>query len=111
MDIFYVQGHLFFHTISRKVQFHTVAPVLDRKKDTLLGETRAVVALYQSRGFNIADLHTDMEFGCIRNDVLPTRLKVTAANDHVGEIERSIRTIKERTRTTIHGLPFERLPN
>jgi len=110
MDIFYVQGHLFFHTISRKVQFRTVAPVLDRKKDTLLRETRAVVALYQSRGFNIPDLHTDMEFGCIRNDVLPTRLNVTAADDHVGEVERSIRTIKERTRTTIHGLPFKRLP-
>jgi len=31
-------------------------------------------------------------------------------DDHVGEVERSIRTIKERTRTTIHGLPFKRLP-
>ena len=51
-----------------------------------------------------------MEFGCIRNDVLPTRLNVTAADDHVGEVKRSIRTIKERTRTTIHGLPFKRLP-
>jgi hypothetical protein len=79
MDIFYVQGHLFFHTISRKVQFRTVAPVRDRTKDTLLRETRAVLALYQSRGFNIPDLHTDIEFGCIRNDVLPTQLNVTAA--------------------------------
>jgi hypothetical protein len=110
MDIFYVQGHLFFHTISRKVQFRTVASVLDRKKDTLLRETRAVLALYQSRDFNIRDLHNNMEFGCIRNDVLPTRLNVTAADDHVGEVERSIRTIKERTRTTIHGLPFKRFP-
>jgi len=96
--------------ISRKAQFRTVATVLDRKKDTLLRATRAVVALYQSRGFNIPDLHTDMEFGCIRNDVLPTRLNVTAADDHVGEVERSIRTIKEFTRTTIHGLPFKRFP-
>jgi hypothetical protein len=53
MDIFYVQGHLFFHTISRKVQFRTFAPVLDRKKETLLRETRAVLALYQSRAFNM----------------------------------------------------------
>jgi len=112
-----VHGHflrprslIYIHTISRKVQFRTVAPVLDRTKDTLLRETKAAVALYQSRGFNIPDLHTDMEFGGIRNNVLPTRLNVTAANDHVGEVERSIRTIKERTRTTIHGLPFKRLP-
>jgi hypothetical protein len=84
--------------------------VLDRKKDTLVRETRAVFALYQSRGFNIPDLHTNMEFGCIRNNVLPTRLKVTAADDHVGEVKRSIRTIEERTRTTIHVLPFKRFP-
>jgi hypothetical protein len=36
VDIFYVQGHPFFHTISRKVQFRTVAPVLNRNKATLL---------------------------------------------------------------------------
>jgi len=51
-----------------------------------------------------------MEFECIRNDVLPSRLNVTAADDHVGEVERSIRTMKERARTIIHGLPFKRLP-
>jgi len=68
------------------------------------------MAMYKSRGFNISDLHADMEFDCIRNDVLPSRLNVTAADDHVGEVERSIRTMKERARTTIHGLPFKRLP-
>jgi len=36
MDIFYVRGHPFFHTISRKVQFRTIAPVLNRNKATLL---------------------------------------------------------------------------
>jgi hypothetical protein len=110
MDNFYVQGHPFFHTISRKVQFRTVAPVLNRNKATLLREIKPVMAMYKSRGFNISDLHADMEFECIRNDVLPSRLNVTAANDHVGKVERSIRTMKERARTTIHGLPFKRLP-
>jgi hypothetical protein len=66
--------------------------------------------MYKSRGFNISDLHADKEFECIRNDVLPSRLNITAANDHVGEVEQSIRTMKERARTAIHGLPFKRLP-
>jgi len=110
MDIFYVQGHPFFHTISRKVQFRTVAPVLNRNKATLLREIKPVMAMHKSRGFNIFDLHANMEFECIRNDVLPSRLNVTAADDHVGEVEQSIRTMKERARTTIHGLPFKRLP-
>jgi len=42
--------------------------------------------------------------------VLPSQLDVPAADDHVGEVERSVRTMKECTRTTIHGLPFKRLP-
>ena len=102
MDNFYVQGHPFFHTISRKVQFRTIAPVLNRNKP--------VLAMYKSRGFNILDLHPNMEFECIRNNILPSRLNVTAAANHAGKVERSIRTKKERVRTTIHGLPFKRLP-
>jgi len=110
MDIFYVQGHPFFHTISHKVQFRTVAPVLNRNKATLLREIKLVLAMYKSRGFNISDLHANMEFECIRNDVLPSRLNVTANDDHVGEVKQSIWTMKERARTTIHGLPFKRFP-
>ena len=59
MDIFYVQGHPFFHTISRKVQFRTVAPDLNRNKATLLRESKPAMAMYKSRGFNISDLHAD----------------------------------------------------
>jgi hypothetical protein len=66
--------------------------------------------MYNSRGFNISDLHANMEFECIQNNVLPSRLNVTAADNHVGEVELSIRTMKERARTTIHGLPFKRPP-
>jgi hypothetical protein len=31
-------------------------------------------------------------------------------DSHVGEVERSVRTIKDRLRTGVHGLPFKRLP-
>jgi hypothetical protein len=31
-------------------------------------------------------------------------------HSHVGEVERSIRTIKERLRACVHGLPFKRVP-
>jgi len=51
-----------------------------------------------------------MEFECIRNDVLPSQLDVPTTNDHIGEVERSVPTMKEHTRATIHGLPFKRLP-
>ena len=43
-------------------------------------------------------INTDNEFECIKNDTLPTNLNAVAAEGHVGEIEGSIRTMKEGTR-------------
>ena len=56
------------------------------------------------------DVHADNEFECARAALLPIGLNVVPADSHVGEIERSIRTIKERLRSCAHGLPFTRLP-
>jgi hypothetical protein len=73
-------------------------------------ETLAAVNMYEARGFNVIRLEADQEFKCITEDVLPINLNVADADDHVHEVERSIRTIKERTRCTVQGLPFRRLP-
>jgi hypothetical protein len=73
-------------------------------------ETRAIVGMYEGQGFNVTRLEADQEFKCITNGVIPTILNVADVDDHVHEVERSIRTIKERTRYTVQGLPFRRMP-
>jgi Reverse transcriptase (RNA-dependent DNA polymerase) len=110
IDFLFVQGHPFFHTISRDLQFRTIAAVPDRKHSTILTELQAVIKLYAVRGFIVCDIHADTEFECIRADVLPIHLDVVPADDHVGEVERSNRTVKERARACVHGLPFRRIP-
>lgn len=110
IDFFFVQGHAFLHTVSRDIQFRTVSHVPDRKHATILQEVLAVIKLYHSRGFRVRDVHVDNEFACIRDDIYPIHLNVVAADSHVGEVERSIRTVKERLRACVHGLPFKRLP-
>lgn len=109
-DFFYVQGLPFFHSISRGIGYRTVRPVSDRSRATILAETQHAVHLYQARGFTAHDLHADHEFECIRHSLLPIALDVVAPDSHVGEIERSIETVKGRLRSAIHGLPFKRLP-
>ena len=32
--------------------------------------------------------------------------EIYAANEHVGQIERGIRVVKERTRCTVHSIPY-----
>ena len=109
-DNFYVQGLIFCHTISRHINFRTVAAIANRRKTTLEQELKDVFHLYKSRGFEVADLHADNEFAPLQNSIRPVIANIVAADDHVGQVERSIRTIKERVRSTVHGLPFRRYP-
>ncbi|KAI2510045.1 Reverse transcriptase (RNA-dependent DNA polymerase) [Fragilaria crotonensis] len=110
-DFFFVQGLPFFHTISRGIGFRTADPVPDRTKTTILTKLRNIIKRYTARGLTICDIHGDNELECTRtSSLLPIALNVVPADSHVGEIERSIRTVKERLRSCAHGLPFKRLP-
>jgi hypothetical protein len=110
VDFFFVQGMVFLHSISRKIGFRTMAQVPNRSKAIILREIQSVIRLYHARSLIVRDIHADNEFECIRADILPIDMHVVPADSHVGEIERSIRTLKERIRSTVHGLPFKRLP-
>ena len=69
-----------------------------------------MIRLYTDRGFNVVDVHADQVFTCMRDSLQPMHLNLVPADSHVGEVERSIRTIKKRVRSCAHGLPFRRLP-
>ena len=62
---------------------------------------KRVINLYNVRGVHVNQINTDNKFECIKNDILPTNLNVVVAEELVGEIERSIRTMKEETRCDI----------
>jgi hypothetical protein len=87
-----------------------VAPITDRKFTTLLREVKAALTLYHARGLVVCDIHSDSEFACIRDAIRPVEMNIVPPDSHVGDVERSIRTIKERLRSCVHGLPYKRLP-
>ena len=87
-----------------------MAPIPDRTFATLLREVTAVLNLYHARGLIVRDVHADHEFAGLRDALRPVAMNIVAPDSHVGEVERSIRTIKERLRACVHGLPFKRLP-
>ena len=63
------------------------------------------------RGLEVTQLSTDNDFTCIEEEVKPVRLNVVAAKKHVGDIESSMRTVKECTRCHIHRNQYERYPH
>jgi hypothetical protein len=104
----YINNNPFLHTISQKLQFRTIAPVMSRSKNTMLRELGAVIRTYRQRGFDVKNINGDHEFECIKDNMLPIDMGIVDKDDHVPEVEQSIRAIKERVRCTIAGLPLKK---
>jgi hypothetical protein len=52
----------------------------------------------------------DMEFEKLKDKLPNVTINTTAAREHVGEIPRKIRVVKERARSTMSILPYKLLP-
>jgi hypothetical protein len=66
--------------------------------------------VYRRAGFNVRTILMDGEFEKLKN-ILPTvECNTMVAKEHVSKAERSIRTVKERTRGLIGTLPFDNIP-
>ena len=71
---------------------------------------KKTINVYHNRGIQVHNLNTDNEFECIQHDILPVQLDVVAAEEHVGDVEKSIQTVKEGTRCDIQRLPYTHYP-
>jgi hypothetical protein len=111
-DIMFVGGISFLITTSRNIQFTTVEKVECKKETVLVKGIMKVVNLYQRRGFIVNICLMDNEFEKMRAPLLEkgVALNICGPNEHVPEIERKIRTVKERVRGVITTLPFKSLP-
>jgi len=63
-------------------------------------------------GFHVRNILADGGFECIRNNLanMGISLNISSRNEHVPEVERYIRTIKERVRVIAVSLPFKKYP-
>ena len=110
MDFCYVNGSPFFHTITDDICYRTTHACKSSSKAQILLSLRKVQTKYHRRGFNIMDYHGDNEFQKVEEDLLPAMLNIRAAGQHTEKAERSIHTIKERTRSMVHSTPYQRMP-
>ena len=109
VDVMFVNRIPFLVSISRHIRFGTVELLLSRTSDALLDGIRRIADVYSRRGFQITRVHGDPEFEPLR-DALPMHLECCNEDEHVPEIERHIRTIKERARCAVANCPFRFWP-
>jgi hypothetical protein len=113
IDIFVVNGHIFFMTNSRKICLTTITHLINHKVCEVWAVMYKIYQMYMLCRFHIVEIAGEREFAWITDQVasLPTTpiLNLAAASKHVGLVERNIRFLKEKTCLIRHSLPFERI--
>ena len=98
-DVMFVCGMPFFITLSRDIRFVTVQYRPRRTAALLCNALKETIKLYKRAGFVVQTCIMDNEFEPLSSLLLDTvTINTTAKNEHVGEIERMIRTIKGKCR-------------
>ena len=112
-DIMYVQGIMFFVSVSKHIKFTTEEIIDNRSAKTLFKCLQNIQKVYKMRDFNIKCAMMDPEFQTLDTELrgIGILLNTTSAKEHVPEIERQIRVIKERVRCAWQKLPYEYKPN
>jgi hypothetical protein len=111
-DLMYVNRIVFLVTVSQKIRFGTTERLLSRNSDVVGKALITVMLFYRQRGFRVKECHGDGEFEALRAKIADAgaALNVTSEAEHVPEIERYIRTVKERARGAYNTVPFKKLP-
>ena len=112
MDIMFINRIPFLVSKSRKMLFSTAEMLYNRQAKVIAKAIKNILSYYSTRGFQIEIAIMDGEFEVLRGELadLNIYLQATARDEHVGDIERHIRTIKERCRAVFNTLPFLYLP-
>ena len=111
VDIFYIGGLTFLLSVSRNLNMYMVSHVASRKVSVLKDAISSQVSTYKSKGFVVKYILIDNESAVTTaipyiNDMGIT-VNQTARNEHVPEVERAGRTLKERVRAVWNTLPYK----
>jgi len=98
IDIMAINKIPFMVSTSRNIHFRTAKIICDKTKWTLMKSIQQIMWAYHARGFHVTTILADRGFECIRNSLAEMGISLNTAsrNKHVPEVERYIRTVKER---------------
>jgi hypothetical protein len=110
VDAMFVNGIPFLLSMARGLNLVTAEHMPTRTAKQLAAGIVRVMDLYSRGGFQVGMVLMDNEFEKLRNLVPVLAVNMTAAKEHVPEVERRIRLIKERCRGILNTLPFKKMP-
>ena len=110
-DVMHVNGIPFFITQSRHIHFGTMDVLPSLQAKDIGTALRCVVNIYARGGFQVTMALMDGAFAGLHDvcNQLQIKLNTTSRDEHVGDVERYICTVKERMRGISNTIPFKRL--
>ncbi len=110
-DVMFVNSILFLVLASRSINLITIEHAPPPRTASSLGALLlCIIRVYAKAGFTVSTIIMDYEFEKVRDHVPSININTTAVPEHVGEIERKIRVVKEQEHGIIRTLPYKTLP-
>jgi len=110
-DIMYIEGVCFFVGISRKLDLITIQNLKTRHTSEITTVVRSLNSVYKARGYRIDTILSDGEGGLKKAKIaigdLGIKVNLASKGEHVPEVERTIRQVKERVRSFHTTLPYK----
>ena len=111
MDYLFVQSLPHFHSIGNSYKMRTVDALIGKStpnKEDMKESILKAINMYYARSGTITQINADNQFACVGDDLPGIDLNIVVAGEHIGNAEKSIRTIKDGTRYHVHRLPYRR---
>lgn len=111
VDVMHVNGIPFLVSILKNTHYGTVDDLKSMTADSLEGSIRNIIRNCSIRRFHISMIHVNNQFKCLKTrNKLGRNINVVSMGEHVPDVERFNRVIKERARCYYSEIAYKSLP-
>jgi len=103
LDVMMIRKRNYLVCKGGRVNYTTSYPLENKTGDEVLKKVQAEMTKYKERGLEVTSVHVDNAFNTekFQSGIEVAILVPYAANEHVGIVEREIRTLKERAQQAL----------
>ncbi len=109
VDVMFVNRVPFLVSVARGINLITAEHMPTKTAKQLTAGIVCIMDLYLRSGLQVGTVLMDKEFKKLRNLVPVLSVNTTAAKEHVPEVKRRIRLIKDCGRGILNTLPFKKM--
>ena len=110
-DVVFINNNPILVTVSRHIHYSTSTVLRSTKIIELYKGLSEVMQQYEYRGMHISTVLVDKQFQGLATQFTGVTFNIVSRDEHVPEIERFIRTVKERCRCYFGSMPFKKIPH